>query len=156
MPDKKIDANLMIHRVMGQCWQSPKDIILPNFYFGRWECDVFRIDKNGKIYEYEIKISNQDIRNDSKKNNQGVKTQTKYENILEGSRCNYFYYVVPEKLVSSINIPKWAGILIAHPYYKLIRLAKCLNKKNIVIDYKELCHRLATREKNLRIKHTKW
>lgn len=44
------------------------DLIIPNFYLNSpFEMDVCKITKAGIVYEYEIKISRSDFKNDFKK-----------------------------------------------------------------------------------------
>lgn len=143
---------------------NPGDIIIPNFYVGSHECDIFRITKAGVIYEYEIKVSAGDLSNDRKKGIvrtnyfTGVEVKkSKDDSLLAGDRCNYFYYILPPQLINK-PIPDWAGILQfdknnTYNRFKLIRRAKRLNKLTIDIDYKKLCQSLAFRERNLRYKY---
>ena len=45
----------------------PNEVIIPNFYFGWYEMDVFRLTSSGFVTEYEIKTSRADLKNDFKK-----------------------------------------------------------------------------------------
>ena len=47
--------------------KTPNEVVIPNFYFGFYEMDVFRLTPSGFITEYEIKTSRADLKNDFKK-----------------------------------------------------------------------------------------
>lgn len=99
-----------------------------NFNIFAWESDSLAVTKSGYVYEYEIKISKSDFKNDFK--HKKVKHQ-----ILEGTykiigdeflgdgkmresdKPNYFYYVVPENLISVDEIPNYAGLIYIVPRY---------------------------------------
>jgi hypothetical protein len=102
------------------------DIAIPNYYFNWFECDVLRITKSGYSYEYEIKISRSDFFNDVKKESFG---RHKHTGIKDGSRTNFFFFVVPEGLIKSDECPDYAGLI----YFKngrleIIKMAKRLHK----------------------------
>ncbi len=78
------------------------------FVFG-WESDVLILTKNGYWYEYEVKVSLQDFRNDfrHKTDKHGVLRGEK-----DGLRPNYFSYVVPDTLVDRAKelLPEGYGL----------------------------------------------
>lgn len=74
-----------------------------------WESDVLKITKSGYAYEFEIKISRSDFKNDFKHKK---KKHTLLESKENSSKIpNYFYYVVPEGLVSEEEVPEYAGLI---------------------------------------------
>ena len=77
-----------------------------------WESDVLKITKSGYAYEFEIKISRGDFKND-------FKHKKKKHLLLENKENNskmpsYFYYVVPEGLVTEDEVPEYAGLIYVH------------------------------------------
>lgn len=98
-------------------------------YFGQGmnEADVFAVNKNGYMYEYEIKRSLSDYYADFKNKTykhgmlksrdavqiydervKGKRTGNTYESI---SIPNRFYYVCEDGLISIGDIPEYAGLL---------------------------------------------
>ena len=77
-----------------------------------WESDVLKITKSGYAYEFEIKISRGDFKNDFKHKK---KKHLLLENKENNSKMpNYFYYVVPEGLVTEDEVPEYAGLIYVH------------------------------------------
>jgi hypothetical protein len=93
-----------------------------------WEADVFTINKNRFVYEFEIKRSIPDMRADFRKKK--VKHQLYSSNMIDGyhspyqlshleklkeSKPNRFYYVLPPELAEAKLIqelvPDYAGLL---------------------------------------------
>ena len=77
-----------------------------------WESDVLKITKSGYAYEFEIKISRGDFKNDFKHKK---KKHLLLESKDNGAKMpNYFYYVVPEDLITEDEVPEYAGLLYVH------------------------------------------
>lgn len=77
-----------------------QDVIVSNFFIWKWEMDIFRMLKNWYVYEYEIKISKNDYKNDfDKKNKHELMKQWKRE-------CNKFFFIVPKWLIKIEDIPE--------------------------------------------------
>lgn len=138
------------------CIGNPTDIVIPNFYVGRYEMDLFRLTPALFVYEYEIKVSRSDFKNDSKKgytNWKGVTTK-KHELVQNGKRCNRFFYVVPFNMIRIDECPEYAGLI----YYKdgrfdIVKHAKLLTKEKQKVDiYYKLTKKLAFRSVILRNK----
>lgn len=74
---------------------------LPTF-----EMDIMSLSKAGLMYEFEVKISRADYKQDSEK-------QKKHTLLAMGcgSMPNYFNYVCPEGLIKGHQIPKYAGLI---------------------------------------------
>lgn len=97
---------------------------------GLGECDIISISKADLIYEYEIKVSKSDFKNDF------IKKQYKHRNLLSrnGTKvyehriwrkgkvtktfmhtlyhiANYFNYVTPKGLLNVADIPEYAGLI---------------------------------------------
>jgi hypothetical protein len=77
-----------------------------------WESDVLKITRSGYAYEFEIKISRGDFKNDFKHKK---KKHLLLENKENKSKMpNYFYYVVPEDLITEDEVPEYAGLIYVH------------------------------------------
>ena len=103
---------------------SPNSIkyVMENLTVYKWESDTLLVTKSGYAYEIEIKISRADFKND-------FKHKEKKHLFLEGKgmkdalgteyddrwRPNYFYYAVPEGLISPDEVPDYAGLIYIHP-----------------------------------------
>jgi hypothetical protein len=125
---------------------SQTDIIIPNFYLGTWyEMDLFRLTKAGVVYEYEIKISRGDFKNDFKKGITEYNCKSKHDSIKTGERlCNYFYFVCPEGLIKKEEIPDHCGLIYFNHRLSIVKTAKKLHN-NRFGDYKMLADKLAYR-----------
>lgn len=105
-----------------------------------WESDVLKITKSGYAYEFEIKISRPDFKNDFKHKK---KKHTLLESKESSSKIpNYFYYVVPEGLVSEEEIPEYAGLIYVlgtiigngRVYYQFLEIKKAPKLHSNKID----------------------
>ena len=93
-----------------------------------WESDSLAVTKSGYVYEYEIKISRADFKNDFKHKKmkhqllEGTYVITGFETVGDGKmrlndRPNYFFYVVPEGLITVEEVPDYAGLIYIKPIY---------------------------------------
>jgi hypothetical protein len=130
------------------CRSGNSDIVLPNFYVGFYEMDVFRLLPTGYLYEYEIKISRGDFKNDFKKG-------SKHSLMATGkSKCNRFYFCTPEGLIHPNEIPDYAGLIEFHVNTNgevcsgiLTKNAKMLHKNKVDEQfYKDIAYKLSFRE----------
>jgi hypothetical protein len=154
------------------CRGNQSEIILPSFFYGDYEMDVFRLMPSGVIVEYEIKISRSDFRADFKKSTtiwpEGwasdmvagrefeTKSVLKHDTIAEGKgSCNRFYFVVPAGLVKPEELPKHAGLIYYHANhesFEVIKNAPLIKGPKMDTDkYKSLAVSLSWREQNLRM-----
>ena len=131
---------------------SGYDIIIPNFYLGKYEMDLFRLTPAGLITEYEIKVSRADYKADFCKEQTGCGNK---HALMTGGQCacNRFYFVVPKKMIRPEEVPPYAGLL----YYKgrrgfdVVKNAPLIHKeKQAATIYKELAVSLSFREQVLR------
>lgn len=128
------------------------DIIIPNYYVGFYEMDVFRLLNSGMLYEYEIKISRADFKNDFKKGSKHALMANK-----KGD-ANRFFFVTPTGLVHKNEVPEYAGLIEFHidedgepGFLHLIKNAKLIhNQKRPDSFYKSIAHKLSFRERNFR------
>lgn len=153
---------------------SGSDIVVPNFYVGKYECDVMKLTKSGVFTEYEIKISRADFFNDFKKEHQerdmtdyvkGVSnwysmpilTYNKHKLTELGNRANKFYFVVPDGLIAPSEVPKYSGLIY---YYngriRVVKNAKQIHKNKGLIDLEALALKLSFREQAWRQKYNNY
>lgn len=101
----------LIQQQLRYSFLSPNSVkyFIENLNIYDWESDVLKITKSGYAYEFEIKISRPDFKNDFKhKKKKHILLESK-EN--SSKIPNYFYYVVPEGLVSEEEVPEYAGLI---------------------------------------------
>ena len=147
--------------------KTPNEIVIPNYYFGRYEMDVFRLTPTGYVTEYEIKTSRADFKNDFKKSRRvyfsqkmGDSTEIlKHEEIEKGShKANKFFFVVPKGLINVDEIPKNCGLIYydenRSDKFEVIKAAKFINKNNFFEEgFKDLVKSLSYREFAIRVKN---
>lgn len=82
------------------------------FVFG-WESDYLCITKSDLIYECEIKISRSDFQNDFKhKKEKHLLLESKEKDVAaDNKKPDYFYYAVPEGLITKDEVPEYAGLI---------------------------------------------
>lgn len=157
---------------------NPSDIVIPNIYIGKWEMDIFRLTDAGMIYEYEIKVSRSDFKNDFKKAfSRPVKEDgkyvmvdavvkgrpikhwkqeviTKHQSLIDSKRCNKFFFVVPENLISPDECPDPCGLIYFTDYtFIIVKSPRLIHKEKMdTSKYKSLAKKLAFRELQLRQK----
>lgn len=123
---------------------SPKYLINNLFVFF-WESDYLALTKAGYWYEIEVKISRSDFKADFKK-------KGKHESLsglmMHGgsnlrnpnyARPNYFYYAVPENMISVEEAPEYAGLLYVclgkyGTIIKTVKKAPTLHKDKLNLD----------------------
>lgn len=149
--------------------KTPNEVVIPNFYFGWYEMDVFRLTPSGFVTEYEIKTSRADLKGDFKKS-RFVQIDSKdptdkieifkHEEIEKGSyKANKFFFVVPEGLVKPEEIPKHCGLIYfkktkTYKEFKVVQQAKFLHKNKFEESgFKDLCKSLSWREMTIRLKN---
>lgn len=120
-----------IQKVLRILFFSPSSIryVIENLMVYEWESDSILVTKAGYAYEFEIKISRNDFRNDFKhKKNKHLFLEGKAGDlgaVLDDRyRPNYFYYAVPEGLISEDEVPEYAGLIyvkniISWPYFQI-------------------------------------
>jgi len=117
-------------------------VVIPNYFYKGFECDILAVSKKLFTTEYEIKLTKSDFGADfqkrrdyySWKERKVFKSVNKHQEIMDGKRTNRFYFVVPRDL--DVDIPDYAGKIIFYEEYKEIRFkivkrAKTLHKETI-------------------------
>ncbi len=122
--------------------------LMPNVYPNNWsECDILRITKNGYMYEYEIKLSVADFKNDKTKTIYRASKghMSKYvllEDKAYTTKPNYFVYLTYQELGEQLLplIPQFAGLLTftTTPFYKWQWLKKAPKLHNTLVQDKLL------------------
>lgn len=160
--EKTIQDNLFSH------YSQNSKFRIPNIYLFMWESDFFVTKDNGYCYEFEIKISRSDFKNEKKKVDKhsilktGSYIYQKKEYMYDGNkfkrdennqimfdiipetitqkRPNKFFYIVPEGLIGAHEIPSYSGLMYVNDSgdIRTIREAPFLHKEKINFD-KELC-----------------
>ena len=129
--------------------ESTKKYVLENLYVFSWESDKLIETRSGLIYEFEIKVSKADFKNDFKKKDKHVilegkethiptfdglepKYKERYEKnylVSHFKKPNYFYYAVPDGLITVDEVPEYAGLIYIIPddgeyHFTWFRIAK--------------------------------
>ena len=130
-------SDYMIYKLMK--FIGANDVLMPNFYYKDYEMDLFRLQRNGYIIEYEIKISRSDYFNDFKKGAKdwsawkpGIKEiprLNKHKLIEDGKIANKFFFVVPDNLIKIEEVPRYAGLIYFKSYgHETVKPAPFLHK----------------------------
>lgn len=150
---KNIEASLVMHLYEKQ--HSP---ITTHFTgYGLSECDVISISKSNYIYEHEVKISRSDFKADFKKEKHKLMTERKSikERLIKENNqmvrdiwyltSNYFYFVVPDGLISIEEIPEYAGLIYVSENleFNIIKKAPLIHKEKASSRFiRQLSHNL--------------
>ena len=147
--DNSESKNIQSGLIM-ELYQKGHSPISSNFSgMGLQECDVISISKSDYIYEYEVKISRSDFKADFKKPKHNLITEKKF--IKETKKetfylvPNYFYFVVPENLVSVEEVPEYAGLMYINERggYDIIKKAPIIHKTKASNEFiRALSHQL--------------
>ena len=114
--------------------------VIENLYVFKWESDKLIETRSGLIYEYEIKVSRSDYKNDFKNKKDkhvileckeehipsyeeykkrfahyGSDTSDKHYRTENFKKPNYFYYAVPEGMIDVSEVPSYAGLVYVLP-----------------------------------------
>lgn len=126
----------LIQKRLGQFFMSQSNIkfLCENLFVYNWESDLLFFTKSGYVYEMEIKITKSDFKNDFK--NKGKK-HLLLESETDKNIPNYFYYAVPENLISIDEVPEYAGLIYMvdyYPYYKIVKTAPKKHKEKYSVE----------------------
>lgn len=139
--EKILYTEEMIQDVLYQHFMSPSNVkfFAENLYIYTWESDSWLMTKSNICYEFEIKISKSDFKNDFKhKSEKHSLLENKNPNLV---KPNYFYFVTPENLIDESLIPNYAGLIYIidyFPYFKIIKHAPKLTDNKFDENYLEL------------------
>jgi hypothetical protein len=145
--------------VMGWFLGSAADILIPNFYIGRYEMDVCKIAGGSRyVTEFEIKISRSDFFADFKKSHTHWREGKTVKHDLLSNRsyvANRFFYVVPDGLITVAECPPYAGLIYhSGTGLRVVKAAKLLHRTPFT-DFEGVANTLAGRERRWR-HEAKW
>lgn len=89
------------------------------YLFSSWEYDVLSLNKSGNITEFEVKISRGDFLADKKK-----RKFKYYDAKIERLMPNRFYYVCLTGMISTSEIPSYAGLIYYEPSTENLTMVK--------------------------------
>lgn len=152
-----MNCELITKHLMSWCSER-MDIVLPNYFLGLYECDLYKVNyRNGYQTEYEIKVSRADYFKDFKKAAHVL--SRKHDLVQQGKRTNRFFFVVPDGMIKTDEVPAHAGLIYASPgpygqiRFETVKHAKLLHKKPLpASEYVTIAHKLAAREAEFRYK----
>lgn len=111
---------------------SSPEFFLCNMYVFTWESDVLILTKSHYWYEIEIKVSRADFKNDLKHKFQKHNTLSDADTT---DKPNYFYYAVPEGLISPEEVPTYAGLIYMHGSRpEIVKLPQKLHNEKMRTD----------------------
>lgn len=111
---------------------SSPEFFLCNMYVFTWESDVLILTKSHYWYEIEIKVSRADFKNDLKHKFQKHNTLSDAD---ATDKPNYFYYAVPEGLISPEEVPTYAGLIYMHGSRpEIVKLPQKLHNEKMRTD----------------------
>ena len=91
-------------------------------YVFSWESDKLIWTKSGYIYEFEIKISRSDFKNDFKHKKEKHIVLASTIDRDKGKRMpNYFYYAVPTGMLEPDEVPPYAGLIYIDSEYRYVK-----------------------------------
>lgn len=112
---------------------SAKKYEIANLFVFGWESDYLAITKSLVSYEIEIKISKADFKNEAKhKVDKYLLLEGGKEKLgrYSGGVPNYFYYAVPDGLITEEEIPEFAGLIYVNPWgVTIVKAAKKLTEE---------------------------
>lgn len=114
--------------------------MINNAYIFDWESDFFSVTESDYIYEFEIKVSKSDFKDDFNKVGKHVLLESAEDPQIDIKRPNKFYYVTPRGLLNSYEIPIYAGLIeVISPKEEaiLVKDAPFLHKEKILDIYKD-------------------
>lgn len=140
MPDIFKHTEKTIQESLGKYfWKRGHKILITNFSgSGFAETDFLSITEANYVYSFEIKISKSDFKNDFK--NKGHKhKRLKEAKDLTNKRGlpNYFYFVMPSKLLDLRSIPDYAGLIYINDLQEIeiVKKAKRLHTKKCDVRF---------------------
>lgn len=84
--------------------------LINNAYLFEWESDFFSVSEALYLYEYEIKVSKSDFKDDFNKKGKHRLLESAVPDSFQ-KKPNKFFYAVPKGLIPSYMIPDYAGLI---------------------------------------------
>lgn len=137
-------------------------LVIPNFTPEEWfEADLWMLDRNNTVWEFEIKATKSDFRKDAakvpgslltKRGTLRLDMQPKYARLADGHwrGPHHFVFVAPPGVIPVDEVPVWAGLWeIKTPLFpKIERVLKSPRLHKVALPQEEeqralkaLCHR---------------
>ena len=105
-----------------------------NTFFFTNESDFLTVTDAGYFNEFEIKITKSDFMADFKKPRH-KKMLDVFSKVKDHTVANRFWYVVPDGLQHSIEVPVYAGLMVCMPYgLKEIKAAPLLHSNKHKVE----------------------
>ena len=126
--EKPVYTEKKIQKLLRNYFMSPGAIKyrIENLNVYDWESDSISVTRSGYVYECEIKISKADFNNDKKKVKKHQILEGTYKPRREGMpypmRPNYFYYVVPEGMITKDDLPEYAGLMYVNETWPYVHI----------------------------------
>lgn len=147
--NNKVTSDMIIKDfIRKSLYKRKQNRIFHNLYIGSWEADILEITTSRYSYEYEVKISKSDFKNDALKSKRSrsffdITTKQikqlpdilKHDVLKQGKRTNYFYFVVPDGLIKAEDVPEWAGLIY---YIRYINYDMFGQVVRVVSDFKTI------------------
>ena len=159
-------SHLILKELLKYARSTPSDIVLPNWYVGNWEFDVFKLSKAGYITEYEVKVSRADFLNDFTKETNRRYNQEYEKRGLEKpfeslrkhecliGRCHQFYFVVPAGMVDKSEVSDNCGLIYFEKgRLSVVKVAPKISKEKILFNWEAFARKVYYRCDNLRHKN---
>lgn len=141
------------------CAIKNHEIAVPNSKVFAWESDFISVTSSGFVHEFEVKVSRADFKQDTKKSRATLLCDPVVRGFWGNHTCqrpNYFWYVVPNDLITPEEVPEYAGLIYAmepvvgyHLYYnttKEIKPAKRIHNEKIAdADRRQLARSMTVR-----------
>lgn len=84
--------------------------LINNAYIFDWESDFFSLSDAGYVYEFEIKVTKSDYKDDFNKKDKHLLLENNIPDTFD-KKPNKFWYAVPKGLIPSYEIPAYAGLI---------------------------------------------
>jgi hypothetical protein len=114
--------------------------LINNAYLFDWESDFFSVSESQYLYEYEIKVSKSDFKDDFNKKSKHQLLESETPGSFQ-KKPNKFFYAVPKGLLMSHMIPSYAGLIEvsdANEPANIIKDAPFLHREKLFPQYMKI------------------
>lgn len=114
--------------------------IIYNAYIFNWESDFFSVSDSEYLYEIEIKVTRSDFKDDFQKKDKHILLEST-DNQGFPKKPNKFFYACPKGLLSTYEIPSYAGLIEISSRTStavVVKDAPFLHKEKILPEYKTI------------------
>jgi hypothetical protein len=113
--------------------------VIYNAFIFEWESDFFSVSESDYLYEIEIKITRADYKDDFNKSEKHLLLENFQKEPKK--KPNKFFYAVPKGLLSTFEVPEYAGLIEVtsrNSMATIVKDAPFLHKEKILNDYKDV------------------